>query len=97
MLEELKWNIFQLGTKYSEAVKATYLDEQGKEQLSIWEAMGGISRSVVAIIEQNSDENGIIWPLSVAPYQAIVTVVNTKKKNRWMLLKKYMRNYYLAV
>ncbi|WP_036730290.1 proline--tRNA ligase [Peptoniphilus mikwangii] len=72
-------NIFQLGTKYSEALNATYLDENGKEQL-IW--MGsygvGVTRTVTAIVEQNYDENGIIWPMSVAPYHVIVTVVNPK-------------------
>ena len=82
-------NIFQLGTKYSEAIKATYLDEQGKEQLFYMGSYGiGISRSVVAIIEQNYDEKGIIWPVSVAPYQAIVTVVNTKNEEQMNVAEK---------
>ena len=82
-------NIFQLGTKYSEAIKATYLDEQGKEQLFYMGSYGiGISRSVAAIIEQNYDEKGIIWPLSVAPYQVIITVVNTKKEDQMEAAEK---------
>ena len=70
--------IFKLGTKYSEPMKAVYKDENQKDQL-IW--MGcygiGISRTFQAIIDmpQNHDENGIIWPMSVAPYHVIITQV----------------------
>src|SRR5699024_717895 len=72
-----------------EAIKATYLDEQGKEQLFYMGSYGiGISRSVAAIIEQNYDEKGIIWPLSVAPYQVIITVVNTKKEDQMEAAEK---------
>lgn len=82
-------NIFQLGTKYSEALDATYLDENGKEQL-IW--MGsygvGVTRSVSAIVEQNYDEDGIIWPMSVAPYQVIITVINNKDEEQMALGEK---------
>lgn len=71
-------NIFQLGTKYSEALGATYLDQNGKEQI-IW--MGsygvGITRTVAAVVEQFNDEDGIIWPISVAPYHIIITVMKT--------------------
>lgn len=79
-------NIFQLGTKYSSSLGATYLDENGKEQL-IW--MGsygvGVTRSVSAIVEQNYDEYGVIWPMSVAPYHVIVTVVNNKNEEQMAL------------
>lgn len=76
-------NIFQLGTKYSESLHATYLDENGKEQLMWMGSYGiGVSRSMAAIIEQNHDEKGIIWPLVVAPYQVLVTVVNSKKEEQ---------------
>lgn len=76
-------NIFQLGTKYSKALNATYLDENGKEQLIVMGSHGiGVSRTLAAVIEQYNDENGIIWPISVAPYQAIVTVVNAKKEDQ---------------
>lgn len=72
-------NIFKLGTKYSEALNATYLDENGKSNYFYMGSYGvGITRSVTAVIEQNHDDNGIIWPMAVAPYEAIVTIVNTK-------------------
>lgn len=72
-------NIFQLGTKYSEALHATFLDTNGKEQFFWMGSYGiGITRSVVAVIEQNFDEKGIVWPLGIAPYHCIITVVNTK-------------------
>ncbi|MDA1259767.1 MAG: proline--tRNA ligase [Planctomycetota bacterium] len=66
-------HIFQLGTKYSEAMQATYNDEQQKKQ-PIW--MGcygiGVSRIAAAAIEQNHDENGMIWPLPIAPYAVLL-------------------------
>lgn len=82
-------NIFQLGTKYSQALNATYLDENGKEQIMFMGSHGvGVSRTVAAIIEQYHDDNGIIWPLSVAPYHVIITVVNTKKEEQVQLGEK---------
>lgn len=70
-------HIFKLGTKYSKALECVYIDEGGKEQLMVMGCYGiGINRTVAAIIEQNHDENGIIWPLSVAPYQVIITPAN---------------------
>lgn len=72
-------NIFQLGTKYSEGLDAKYLDENGKEQYFLMGSYGiGVTRSVSAIIEQNHDENGIIWPLNTAPYHVIITLINVK-------------------
>ena len=63
-------HIFQLGTKYSEAMKATVLNEQGREQVMIMGCYGiGVSRVVAAAIEQNHDDKGIIWPESIAPFQ----------------------------
>jgi prolyl-tRNA synthetase len=68
--------VFKLGTKYSEAMGAVYKDEQQKEH-PIW--MGcygvGVSRTMAAVVEQHHDEHGIIWPVSVAPYHVIVTVI----------------------
>lgn len=79
-------NIFQLGTKYSKALNATFLDENGKEQLIVMGSHGiGVSRTLSAIIEQHHDENGIIWPMSVAPFHVIVTVVNSKKDDQQAL------------
>lgn len=76
-------NIFQLGTKYSKSLNATYLDENGKEQLIVMGSHGvGVSRSLAAIIEQHHDEHGIIWPMSVAPYHVIITVINSKKEDQ---------------
>lgn len=79
-------NIFQLGTKYSQGIGAKYLDENGKEQLFQMGSYGiGVSRSVAAIIEQYHDEKGIIWPLNVAPYHVIITVINTKNEEQMKL------------
>ncbi len=79
-------NIFQLGTKYSQSMNATYLDENGKEQYIQMGSHGvGISRTMAAIIEQYHDEYGIVWPLAVAPYQVIITVVNAKKEEQLAL------------
>lgn len=72
-------NIFQLGTKYSKALNATFLDENGKEQFLVMGSHGiGVSRTMAAIIEQSYDENGIIWPMSVAPFDAVITLINAK-------------------
>jgi prolyl-tRNA synthetase len=66
-------HIFKLGTKYSAALAAQFLDAQGKLNPVIMGCYGiGVSRLVSAIIEQNSDEFGIIWPKEVAPYKAII-------------------------
>ena len=65
--------VFQLGDKYSTAMKATYADENGKEQPFIMGCYGvGVSRSLAAIVEQHNDEDGISWPLSVAPAHVCV-------------------------
>ena len=70
-------HIFKLGTKYSKALNCIYLDESGKEQPMIMGCYGiGVNRTMAAIIEQNYDENGIIWPMSVAPYHVIIIPVN---------------------
>ena len=76
-------NIFQLGTKYSESLNATFLDENGKNQYFVMGSYGiGITRTVTAVIEQNHDEDGIIWPDSVAPYHVIITVINTNNEDQ---------------
>ncbi|AXK70912.1 proline--tRNA ligase [Lysobacter sp. TY2-98] len=72
-------HVFQLGRKYAEAMKCTVLDETGK---ALTPAMGcygiGVSRIVAAAIEQNHDANGIVWPDPIAPWQAVVCVINPK-------------------
>ena len=74
-------HIFKLGTKYSESMGATFLDKNGKSQPIIMGCYGiGVERTVAAIVEQHHDENGIIWPLAVAPYHVVVVPVNVKKE-----------------
>ncbi|MDA7826536.1 proline--tRNA ligase [Porticoccaceae bacterium] len=73
-------HIFQLGTKYSEAMKATILNEQGKEQPMTMGCYGiGVSRIVAAAIEQNHDDNGIVWPGAIAPFQIALVPINMHK------------------
>lgn len=74
--------VFKLFTKYSSALKATYLDENGKEQPMVMGCYGvGVSRTMAAAIEQNYDDNGIIWPIEIAPYHVLVVPVNTKDES----------------
>jgi len=74
-------HVFKLGTKYSKAMKAVYLDGRGQEQYMVMGCYGiGVGRTVAACIEQSHDGNGIIWPLAVAPYHVIITPVNMKEK-----------------
>ncbi len=73
-------HIFQLGTKYSDAMNARVLDEQGKEQSMIMGCYGiGVSRVVAAAIEQNHDDKGIIWPDAIAPFQVALVPINPHK------------------
>lgn len=72
-------NIFKLGTKYSKPMNAVYADIDGKEKPYVMGCYGiGISRTAAAAVERYHDENGIIWPMSIAPYHVIITPVNTK-------------------
>lgn len=71
--------VFKLGTRYSQALKANFVDENGKEQPIIMGCYGiGVSRTMAAIIEQHHDEDGICWPVSVAPYHVIIVPVSYK-------------------
>ncbi|NMA68924.1 MAG: proline--tRNA ligase [Desulfitobacterium sp.] len=71
--------VFKLGTKYSESLKATFLDENGVEKPCVMGCYGlGIGRTMAAAIEQNHDKDGIIWPMSIAPYHVILVPVNMK-------------------
>lgn len=73
-------HIFQLGTKYSEAMNATVLDENGKAQTMIMGCYGiGVSRVVAAAIEQNHDDRGIIWPEAIAPFQVAIIQIDAHK------------------
>ncbi|KRG69636.1 proline--tRNA ligase [Pseudoxanthomonas dokdonensis] len=72
-------HIFQLGRKYAQAMDATVLDENGKSATLAMGCYGiGVSRIVAAAIEQNHDDNGIVWPLPMAPWQVAVCVINPK-------------------
>lgn len=82
-------HIFKLGTKYSDALGLKYLDEDGKSKTVIMGCYGiGVTRCLAAAIEQNNDENGIIWPVSIAPYQAMVIPVNSKVEEQAALAEK---------
>ena len=78
--------VFKLGTKYSKALGAKFLDENGKEQLMVMGCYGvGVSRTVAAAIEQNNDKDGIIWPMPIAPFHVIVVPVSTKDEAQMKL------------
>jgi prolyl-tRNA synthetase len=73
-------HVFQLGRKYAEALKATVLDENGKAAVMAMGCYGiGVSRIVAAAIEQNHDAAGIVWPAAMAPWQAVVCMINPKQ------------------
>ncbi|MGM0873702.1 MAG: proline--tRNA ligase [Bacillota bacterium] len=82
-------HVFKLGTRYSEAMNATFLDENGRSQPMIMGCYGiGVSRTLAAIIEQHNDENGIVWPDAVAPFQIHVIPVNVKNDSQKDLSEK---------
>ncbi|WP_028130159.1 proline--tRNA ligase [Selenomonas sp. AE3005] len=75
--------VFTLGTKYSQAMGAMFLDESGKQQPLYMGCYGiGVGRTMAAAIEQNNDENGIIWPRAIAPFEVVVVAVNAKKDDQ---------------
>ena len=79
--------VFKLGTKYSEAMGATFLDENGKTQIIHMGCYGiGVSRTMAAAVEQHNDENGIIWPKAIAPYHAVVIPVSVKDEQQYACL-----------
>ncbi|HBL06344.1 MAG TPA: proline--tRNA ligase [Clostridium sp.] len=87
-------HIFKLGTKYSESMGANYLDENGKEKPLVMGCYGiGINRTVAAIIEQHHDENGILWPMAVAPYKVIVMPANVKNEEQMNRAEKIYEDY----
>jgi prolyl-tRNA synthetase len=78
-------HVFKLGTKYSEALHALFLDETGKQQPAIMGCYGiGVTRTLQAVIEQSHDDNGIIWPISVAPYTVCITPLNVAPESAVM-------------
>ena len=81
--------VFKLGTKYSEALKATYLDENGREKPMVMGCYGvGVSRTMASSIEQNFDEHGIIWPVAIAPYTVVIVPINAKDAGQMEVAEK---------
>lgn len=80
-------HVFKLGTKYSEALNAMFLNEAGTQQPAIMGCYGiGVTRTLQAVIEQRNDENGIIWPIAVAPYAVCITPLNIAPEGEVMKL-----------
>jgi prolyl-tRNA synthetase len=94
-------HVFKLGTKYSEKLGARFLDDAGKEQVAIMGCYGiGISRIISAVVEQNHDPNGIIWPISIAPYQVHLIIASLKDQNQLNIaenLYQRLRGYGVEV
>lgn len=81
--------VFKLGTKYSKALKAMYLDENGREKPMVMGCYGvGVSRTMAAAIEQNFDEHGIIWPAAIAPYTVVIVPINAKDAEQMEIAEK---------
>lgn len=81
--------VFKLGTKYSEALHATFLDNQGKSHPFVMGCYGiGVTRTVAASIEQNHDADGIIWPVAIAPYEVVIVPANNKSEEVMAAAKK---------
>ena len=82
-------HVFKLGTKYSEAMNATFLDENGRSQPMIMGCYGiGVSRTLAAVAEQFNDEKGLVWPANLAPYQVHLIPVNMKDESQAELAEK---------
>ncbi|HEY9884893.1 MAG TPA: His/Gly/Thr/Pro-type tRNA ligase C-terminal domain-containing protein, partial [Thermosynechococcaceae cyanobacterium] len=82
-------HIFQLGTKYSEALGATYTNEQGEEKPLVMGCYGvGVSRLAQAAVEQSYDKDGIVWTTAIAPYQVIVVIPDIAKAEQVQAAEK---------
>lgn len=80
-------HVFKLGTKYSQALNALFLDESGKQQPAVMGCYGiGVTRTMQAVIEQSNDANGIVWPMSVAPYTVCITPLSVAPESEVMKL-----------
>jgi len=81
--------VFKLHTKYSKALKATYLDNNGREALMVMGCYGiGVSRTMAATIEQHNDEYGIVWPVAIAPYHVVIVPISVKDEAQMSLAEK---------
>lgn len=84
--------VFKLGTKYSQAMNAIYKDENQQDQLIVMGCYGiGVTRTLAAVVEQHHDENGIIWPMSVAPYHVIITLVKPEDEEQAQVAENIYR------
>ena len=89
--------VFKLGTKYSKAMNAIYKDENQQDHPLVMGCYGiGVSRTLAAVIEQHHDENGIIWPVSVAPYHVIVTLVKPKDEEQAKVAEEIYQSLLVA-
>jgi prolyl-tRNA synthetase len=78
-------HVFKLGTKYSKALNALFLDETGKQQPAVMGCYGiGVTRTMQAVIEQSHDDNGIVWPVSIAPFTVCITALNVAPESEVM-------------
>ena len=81
--------VFKLHTKYSKALKATYLDNNGREALMVMGCYGiGVSRTMAATIEQHNDEYGIVWPVAIAPYHVVIVPISVKDEAQMLLAEE---------
>ncbi|GER65659.1 proline--tRNA ligase 1 [Weizmannia acidilactici] len=82
-------HIFKLGTKYSEAMHAAFLDENGREQVILMGCYGiGVSRTLMAVCEQHNDDKGLVWPVNLAPFEVHLVPVNMKDEKQAGLTEK---------
>ncbi len=90
-------HVFKLGTKYSEKLNCLFLDESGHQQPAFMGCYGiGVTRTLQAIVEQSNDKDGIIWPLSVAPYQICLTPLSVAKESPVMMLAEKIYDELIA-
>ena len=86
-------NTFKLGTKYSESLDLTYLDEENNAHPVVMGCYGiGIGRIMAAIVEQNNDENGMILPMNIAPYQVAIVLISDKDKKQVKVAEKLYKD-----
>jgi len=89
--------VFKLGDKYSKVMNATFLDEDGQEKHFVMGCYGiGVTRTMAAAVEQNYDEDGIIWPAAIAPFHVVVVPVNVKEKAQLELAERIYKNLWSA-
>jgi prolyl-tRNA synthetase len=89
--------VFKLYTKYSQALKATYLDENGREKPMVMGCYGiGVSRTMAATIEQHNDDSGIIWPVAIAPYHVVIVPISPKDEAQMSLSREIYQNLNAA-